>query len=488
MIFRLARDELRSHFATVDLHHQNLSIVRLSAVCRLWRAVAIGDAVLWCNVAFSTSRLSTIRCAAEFVRRSRGAMLRVQIIDVQRDVHTSQVSSLMDEIARQSDRIAKFEVVGLSTLVSEALAYPANNLTHLTINGRGSKKLPLIFSGRLPQLRRLTLSSLSGWSLRAFPSVTKVIVYGGDQCISIGSLANFLDGASNLEKLSLSGLRGPRTDGRHAARSPIVLPSLRELRVAFCDSPGVLGHLSLPPSARASILSGYEPKNHHMLQYLPSTATFQPLLHGTQSLIITLKATSNGSYFITHRNGQLSCFLEVYDEHRRFDHGWVRLTVNAITEFKPFHLIKSLMLSVEQCTVPWKKWLPQLDRLVSMDVSSVDVEEIVYELSRIHPGQDGPLCPSLRYLSLERKGNGPALDSLALVSCLLARSRARHPITWLRIRNQDWTTINRADLGWKVLITSQGRSLYIANSLNTEDYVPRTPETDGGFTTTLMNG
>ena len=41
MIFRLAKDRLRPHLGTVDLHHQNLSVVRLSAVCRHWRAVAI---------------------------------------------------------------------------------------------------------------------------------------------------------------------------------------------------------------------------------------------------------------------------------------------------------------------------------------------------------------------------------------------------------------------------------------------------------------
>ena len=475
MIFRLARDELRPHLGTVDLHHQNLSIVRLSAVCSLWRAVAIGDGTLWCHIAFSTSRLSTIKCATEFLRRSRGATLEVQIIDVEKNVTSTiaRVSTLMDKIARQSDRIAKFEAVGLSALVAEALIYPANNLTHLTIDGRGSEGLPLIFGGQLSRLSRLTISNPSGWSLREFPSVTKVIIYGENRRISIESLANFLDGASNLEQLYLSRLRGSRTDRRHAARPPIVLSSLRKLRAAFCDSLGILGCLDLPRSARASILSGYEPNKRHILQYLPTAATFQSLLHGTQSLTVTLYATGSGSHLVTYRDGRPSCFLDVYDEHGRLDQGWILLSINAVAEFKPFHLIERLVLSVEQCPVPWRKWLPWLVRIVSLDVCSIDVEELVDELNRVHPDQDGPLCPSLRYLSVERKGCGLALDSSTLKSCLLARSRTRHPITWLQVRTRDWTAINRMDLGWKVLIASQGRLLCIADVLNAEHHAPR---------------
>jgi len=482
-------DKLRPHLGTFDLHRQNLSIVRLSAVCHLWRVVAIGDAVLWCNIAFSTSRLTTIKCATEFLRRSQRASLRVQIIDIERDVipNITQVSTLMDEIARQSDRITEFEAVGLSALVAEALVYPANNLTHLSISERGSEGLPLIFDGQLPRLKSLTISNPSGWSLRALPSVTEVIIYGGDRGVSIVSLASFLDGATNLEQLSLSRLRGLRNDRRHAPRPPIALPSLRELRVAFCDSSRILSYLDLPPSARVSILNGYEPSNRHMLQYLPAAASFQSLLHGTQSLTVNLNATGNGSHLITHRHGQSSCFLQVCDEHKQVDQKWVLLTINAITEFEPFHLIESLILSVERCPVPWRKWLPQLVRITSMDVCSVDVEEVVHELSRIHPDQDGPLCPSLRYLSLEHKGCGPASDSSVLELCLLARSQARRPITWLRVRTRDWTAVDRMDLGWKVLITSQGRPSYITDAPNAELYAPYTPETAGGITTTFMN-
>ena len=461
MIFRLARDKPRPHLGTVDMHHQNLSTVRLSSVCRLWRAVAIGDAVLWSNIAFSTSRVSTVRCATEFLRRSQRAMIWVQIIDLQRDVFlgVAEIPSLMDEIAQQSHRIERFEAIGLSVTLAGALVYPANNLTHLTIDGHSSEKLPLIFGGQMPRLLRLSLSNPIGWSLRAFPSVTKAAIHGGGWGVSSRVLTDFLDGACSLEKLSLSGLRGLRTDHRHAAHPPIALPSLRRLKVAHCDSSSILNHLDPPPLAQISILSGNQPNDRHMLQHLPASISFRRLLHGSKSLSISLTATGDGSYLISYQNGRPSCFLQVNNEYKQLDQEWVSLTVNAITEFRPFHAIQSLTISIEQSSVPWRKWFPNLVQVVSMDICSIDIEEVMHELNRVYPNQDGPRCPSLRNISLERKGCGPALDSTVLKSCLLARSQAGHPIRWLRIRTWDWREIDRTDLGWKALIASQGMLL-----------------------------
>jgi hypothetical protein len=122
-------------------------------------------------------------------------------------------------------------------------------------------------------------------------------------------------------------------------------------------------------------------------------ASFQPLLHSTQSLVVTLNTMSNGSHLITHRNGQPPCFLQVHDERRQLDQEWVPLTVSKITEFKLFHVIKLLVLSVEQCLVPWKKWFPQLVQIASVDICSVNIEEVVHELGRIHPVTISPFWP-----------------------------------------------------------------------------------------------
>lgn len=466
LILHFSRAEPRLHFGTSDLHYQNLSIVRLSAVCRIWRAVAIGDAILWCNIAFSTSRLSTIKCATEFLRRSREAIITVQLFDFRRDTtsHIDEVSELAHRIAQQSGRIGKFEAVGLSFPVVRALALPAVRLTHLTINGRGVEELPLVFGGQLPHLKQLTLSNPSGWQLRAFQDVTRVELFGAGSRILLSSLIDFLDGATNLEQLVLSRFSEFRPERRNVEWTPVTLPSLRELRFSDCNAARILDHLDLPPSARVSILATYDPNNRHVLHYLPSMGSFHRFLDNTRSLSITLHSTGDVFHLVARPcNSEFACLLRIDDDRKRFDEGWVLRSIDAIAECKPFSRINTLNVSVGQCAVPWRRWLPRLDQLVSADVCSIDIGDLVFTLSRTHPRCGGPICPSLRRLSVERRGCGPALDSSVLKMCLLARSQAGHPISRLRLQAWDWTLIDRMDLGWKALIRSRGKYMYISD-------------------------
>jgi hypothetical protein len=381
-------------------------------------------------------------------------------------LYTTEVSDLVRGIAQQSDRIVRFEAVGLSSSIAKALVLPAGNLVHLTINGRGSEELPLIFDGRIPHLKQLTLSNPSGWCLRMFQDVTRVELFGSGGRIRLSSLMDFLDGATNLEQLSLSGLLEFKPERQKAPQTLIALPSLRELGLSLCDATRILDYLDLPPSARVSILASYDPNDRHILHYLPSAGGFHRALYNTKTLSIVLHVTSDEFHLVTRlRDGEPTCFLQVYDDRKRLDEEWVLRSVDVLAEFRPFFNINTLNLSVERYAVPWMEWLPQLDQLVSMDVCSVDVGELVLALSRAHPHHDGPVCPSLRYLSVERRGFGPALNSSGLELCLLARSQADHPISWLQLRAWDWTSIDQTDLGWKVLIRSRGRYLRISRAL-----------------------
>lgn len=461
-IFRFARAKSFPHLGTTDLHRQNLSIVFLTAVCRHWRAVAVGDAILWCNIAFSTSRLSTVKCATEFLRRSRVAMIAVQIFDIKDAVsYVAEVSDLVGSIVQQSNRIARFEAVGLSQSIAKALAFPACNLTRLTIHGRGAEEIPLIFDGRMPRLKRITLSNPSGWYLRMFPDITRVELFGTSSHLRLSSLMDFLDGATSLEQLSLSGYCGFKSERRKVPRGPVALPSLRELRLSLSEAPRILDYLDLPSSTHVSILAGYNPNGPHVLNHLPSAGRFHRLLYDTRTLSLTLHPTSDEFHLVTRPcNNEPTCFLQVYDDRKRLDERWVLRSVDAIAEFKPFFRINTLNLSIERCAVPWRQWLPQLDHLVSADIYSTDVGELALALSRTHPRRGGAICPSLRYLSVKQRGCGPALDSSVLKLCLLTRSQAGHPISWLRFRTWDWTPINQTDLGWKVLIRSQSGFSY----------------------------
>ena len=425
-------------------------------MCQLWRDVAVQDPILWCNIAFSTSQLSTIRCAAEFLRRSRGAALNIQIFDIQNHgttAHSVSVAGLMEEIARQSHRIVEFEAVGFSELVSEALVHPADILDWLTITGRASEELPIVFGGRIPKLKRLTLSNPTGWKLHLFQDVTKVALFCSGDNIRMSSLIDFLDGAQNLQVLSLSRYRGY---DRRIVRRSVTLPSLRELNLSFCDASQIIGCLNLPPSAHISILSGPELRNQHIFQYLPDSPGFRNFLSDSRSLTITLNAADNELYLSTCHRDKPSCFLRVYDDRKRLDNDWILRSIDTASRFKPLFNIESLTVSTGDHTLPWGAWLSNLNRLVRLEVRSVDLEDLMFALRPSQAGRGRVPCRSLRYLSIKGGAAGAIFESSTLRSCLLARATAGFPVFRLRLRTKEWADVMRGDQRWKELVLSQG--------------------------------
>jgi len=412
--------------------------------------------MLWCNIAFSTSRVSTIHCAVEFLRRSQGAALNIQIFDIENHgntAHSVLVAGLMEEIAQQSNRIVEFEAVGFSELISEALVHQADILDRLTITGRASEELPIVFGGRIPKLKRLTLSNPTGWKLHLFQAVTKVTLFCSGSNLRMSSLIDFLDGAQNLQVLSLSRYRG---HDRRIVRRSVTLPSLRELYLSFCDTSQIIGCLDLPSSAHISILSGPELGSQHIFQYLPDTPGFLNFISDSGSLTITLNAADNQLCLSTWHRDKPSCFLRVYDDRKRLDDDWIPRSIDAASRFKPLFNIESLTVSTRDHTLPWGAWLSNLNRLVRLDVRSVDLEDLVFALRPAQAGRGRVPCQSLRYLSIKGYAPGAIFEFSTLRSCLLARATAGFPMFRLRLRTKEWVDAMRGDQRWKDLILSQG--------------------------------
>lgn len=458
-IFRFAIAKPYPHLGTIDIHRQNLSTARLTRVCQLWRNVAIQDSVLWCNIAFSTSRLSSVRCAAVFLRRSRGAALKIQIMDVQdygTIAHFALVANLLDDIAEQSCRIVEFEAVGLSELVSEALVHRANNLHRLIITCQPSEKVPVIFGGQIPRLKRLTLSNPTGWKLDAFQGVTKVALFCEGSDFRLISLIDFLDGARNLQVLSLSRYRDDYDRDRRTVRQSVTLPSLRELNLSFCGIPRLLGHLDLPDSVRISILVGPEFKSQDIFQCLPSSPRFRRFLADTKSISLVMNAADNEFYLSMYHRDKASCFLRVYDDRNIPDEGWILRSIDGVGHFEPFRNIESLTVSAGDYQVQWGMWLPRLNGLVTLETRTVDLEGLVRAL-RPNTASHKPIpCPSLRHLSVGRTAAGTIFDFSILRSCLLARARTGYPVFRLRFRSEHYEGVTEADPCWQELVLSEG--------------------------------
>ena len=425
-------------------------------MCQLWRDVAIQDPILWCSIAFSTWRLATIRCATEFLRRSGGAALNVQVVDIQSHgttAYSALVAELMDNIAKQSHRIVEFEAVGCSELISEALVHSADKLDRLTITGRSSERLPVIFGGQIPGLKRLTLSNPAGWRLHLFQDVTKVALFCNGDNLRIRSLLDFLDGAQNLQVLSLSRYRD---HGRRIIRRSVALPSLREFNLSFCDTSQIFGYLDLPSSAHVSILAGPESRSQHIFQCLPGSPRFRNFLSDTKSLTLTLNATDSEFYLSTCHRDKPSCFLRVYDNQNRLGTDWILRSIDAACQFEPFLNIESLIVSTKDHSIPWGEWLSKLNRLVRLEVRSADLEGLVLALRPVQAGCGFPPCPALRYLSIKGDAAGTTFDSSTIRSCLLARAAAGFTLFRLKVRTKEWADIVQGGQCWKDLVLSHG--------------------------------
>ena len=305
----------------------------------------------------------------------------------------------------------------------------------------------------MPRLKRLTLSNPAGWRLYTFQDVTKVAIFCNGHDLRVSALIDFLDGARNLQVLSLSRYRDY---GRRIVQRSVTLPSLRELNLSFCDASRILGHLDLPSSAHISVLTGPELRSKHIFQCLPNSPSFRRFLSDTKSLTLTLNAANGEFYLSTCHHDKPSCFLRVYDDKRRLDEDWILRSIDVASRFKSFLNIESLTVSTEEHPIPWGAWLSKLNRLVRLEVRSVVLEDLVLALSPDRAGCGRVACPSLRYLSIKGHVAGTTFESPTLRSCLVARATAGFPVFRLRVQTKTWEDVIQVDQCWKGLVLSQG--------------------------------
>ena len=228
-------------------HHENLDLLKLTAVCRRWRLIASDCATLWTSIAFSISVRSTIQCATLFLGRSKEAMLSVHIWD-SGNSRNSEIppacKALIRAIASQSHRLSTCELSSPSPEFWSQWSYPAPNLRILTIQGYGAKLSP-IFCGQIPRLESITLLNYAPGTLGNYAALRHADLrnHNHNRNISLTSLLEALRGCEKLERLALHGY----SRLRHETHPAIVsLPFLFKLDLFSSDSALILEHLDTP--------------------------------------------------------------------------------------------------------------------------------------------------------------------------------------------------------------------------------------------------
>jgi len=462
LIFSFSRSKLQPHLGSFDIHRQNLSVLPLTAVCRHWRSAAINHAILWSNIAFTTSALHTIDCATTFLQRSKKTSLHVHIWDRVRSKRPPSnmpphyaLAHLLSLISSQRSRIVLLEVIEPSTYLLDALQGPAENVSQLVIQGHTPTKRSDPFSAKFPNVQQITLTCPTPCHLGSLTSLTQVTLHGGPRRWNIDAFLDCMDGCTALRSLSVIQCLG-FDSGRDSTRT-VSLPSLVNLRLNTCDTVTILGRLKLPATVSVSVCLNVKHVSNNfdsIFSCLPPEIDRVNFLQNTRYLTVVFDKL-HGDFHISGFNGATPVFLlQVCGPLARLNDGWVHRSFVAATSILPFSDITSLTLVAGNVRVPWESWLCQSINLSTLDICCADLGGLAAALN--HMQNDAPLCRTLRNLSVNMSHNSWFHDEKILESAILMRKTRGSALSSLTINAGRWDNIRRSSPTWKALVRHEG--------------------------------
>lgn len=420
-------------------------------MCRRWRFTASECAILWTNIAFSTSTLSTIECATLFFGHSKEALLSVHIWDSGKTREPSS-THLLGKIASQNHRISICELSSPSPGFWEYWSLPAPNLRKLTIQSHGTETPPT-FRGETPLLETFTALYNTPWPLGKYTTLRRVELRNHNRSVTLGTLLDVLRGCELLEKLTLHGYA--RLGQNNSQPAPLSLPRLRQADFFACDSALIIGHLDAPSLTGPVIIFDSSP-HRNILCSLPEPKHATPYLQGITKLHLVLNSYSAQYYIAGYRDdGLVAFYLGVQGVGHWLRWAWVQDSIEVVASSAHFSDIRNLTFSTDNFVVPWNLWLPNLSRVRELTVSCPRSEGLLAALLET-PLEDGlPLCPLLSALALHRCGRHAVVDHVGLMELVLARYRIRRPLRRLKLHRDEWDWIRELDRSWVALVQSQ---------------------------------
>lgn len=212
--------------------------------------MAINHAILWRNIAFTTSAVTpTIDCATAFLQRSKGTSLYVHIWDIPKSRHLSSymppcgaLAHLLSLIYSQPNRIVLLEVVEPSARLLNAFQGSTENVSQLIVQGRIRMKHSDLFA-KIPNVQQITLICPTPCHLGPLTSLTQFTLDGGPRRWNTDAFLDCVDGCFSSRSLSVVRYLGSHS-GKDSTRI-VSLPSLADLRLNTCDAAAILNRLGI---------------------------------------------------------------------------------------------------------------------------------------------------------------------------------------------------------------------------------------------------
>ena len=437
----------------------NFALLRVTAVCVRWRLVAADFGALWNNVAFSTIKISSIRCAELFLGRTKSCMLHVYV-SAPILPHSPPISALIRKlfinISSESHRVQVLDFFATSR--TNILYTYWTNLamsSHWIPEIRDDDTIP--FCSQFPRVESMRLSS-PVWYPGVAPCLKSLELQNDNGTASLSFLLRALENCPALESLTLQGYRQFVDDGSQLDVPATVLPNLRRFQLYSCDSGPILASLHLPSLAHPLIIFDSNPHGT-ILRHL-KRQDGAPYLKAVSKLRVELSMGSSHYSIAAHReDGRMSLYLGISTVPHLPKSRWIHESMDTVTSFGPFSQITSLSITADVVFSSWSPWLYKMHHISSLDLCCPDVAGYLDCLSALVDGS--PLCPSLDTLAFRGFRRSKTFDYRLLKACILFRRAAGCPLTSIIVPECDWARARERDLSWDALVNSQGKLLSI---------------------------
>ena len=262
--------------------------IRVTAVCRLWREIALGDPFLWNTIYIQ--RTSHPEYYLEWIRRSGGLPLHLLIHDF-----AYAQRQFAKELPSWCTRLRRLYIPDVRRLDQlEALSGVAPQLQSLAIvyKGAGQPPISTLFSDHTPNLRRISLCNVSQPIQHAFANLAHLALQS-PRWTTIDDLVRLLHANPRLESLILCTVYfwdrpGPAVEDQ----AVIQLPALRRLAFKACDTRilrTIFSRVELPADDVAIVCDGWYSSYTPIDQVLnsPCQRTHIPPLLGVRALSVS---------------------------------------------------------------------------------------------------------------------------------------------------------------------------------------------------------
>lgn len=421
--------------------------VRLTGVCRYWKAVTLLFPSIWTTVSLGPERQypnANGELAQLCLRRSYGASIDVYIWAWPSEDLMPWVT---ETLASQSIRFRSLHIYNFdfdAEFLHQFEECPTPQLESLTIAPpkNNPSPLPTIFAGYTPKLRHLTLHRLTSWWGNDFKNLTSLCLKDAAQSLTYDEFFDLIASSPDLEHMELVEA-GPISETYDVPDTyHVALPRLRTLCIESSSSTRLIRILShLQPSTTLSLRIRQRCSDARPGSILAVTSRLEGVRNVSKLRLRTERVSFNHKRLQLTGAGESSFDLPFSaDFHEMASNQYMAAAIGLFTACN----ITELWIGTDDVVVREELWqrllyaLPSLTKLVLGPWEQVSHGLLSALYSRDESMGLALPCPSLRELVVLGRLERPGIVG-SIYNLLLQRKMRNFPISRVILKRLEGT-------------------------------------------------